>query len=333
MRFPIKIASLMCAAVSSLSLACMAQDPPAPVSPEAKTYQIRLNVQPGTKQFLGVAVNGDIVSTVGENSMPFTMSMSTYNNTEYLAKDDAGIYTVKTNVIIGKMLMNGQATPLPAESIKFGITMKMNEYGQPIEIISMDKMNIPNMPSTVDLNSLMKQAGMTYFPKDPIKIGDSWNNDFSLPQSTGPVMKLTNTLEKVDEKDGKQIASIRSKGKLDMSKILESATKANAMMANMKASGEGIIDMVSLVDLSTGQTVGGGGDINMTMNMSMPAQQAGQAPMNITVETNMKATISNMTEAQFLEAMKPAPKAAVRAKPAAAVKPVVKKKPTVKKSK
>lgn len=332
MRFPIKIASVMCAVIGSMSLAGLAQEA-SPTAPAAQTYQIRLNVPEGTKHYLGVSINGDIVSNVGENSVPFTMKMSTYNSTEYLSKDAAGIYTVKTNVLFGKMLMNGQPVPVPNENLKISITMKMNENGQPTEILSIEPQKLPNMPNTMDLNSMMKQAGMTYFPKEPIKVGDSWDNDFALPNGSGSLMKLTNTLESVDVVDGKQIASIRSKGALDMSKVLETASKATPMLANVKASGEGIIDMIAKVDIATGQTVGGGGDINMTINMDMPAQQAGQAAMSIKVDTNMKATISNMTEAEFLKATKPAIKPAVKPTPKPAPKPAPKAKPIVKKGK
>lgn len=324
--------------MSALPLAVLAQESsPVVSSPDAPTYQLKMSVPVGSKQYISVSIDGNVVSTVGENSMPFAMKMTTYNKTDYLSKDEANIYTVKTTVSYGKMLMNNQSIPLPAQNLKIGITMKMNEYGQPIEIISMDKIDIPNMPNTLDLNSLMKQSGMTFFPKDPIKVGDSWANEFAMPKSDAPAMKLVNTLEKVEEVGGKQIASIRSKGTIDMSKLLESATKVNPMLAMMKATGDGTIDMVANVVLATGQTVGGGGDINMVMNMTMPDTNSAQAPMNIRVDTNMKAAINVLTEAQYLEATKPVVKPTVKpaAKPAPkpAAKPAPKAKPPVKKSK
>ncbi|MHB1461605.1 MAG: DUF6263 family protein [Armatimonadota bacterium] len=335
MRFPIKMASLLCVAMTAMPLAMSAQE--AVQTPEARTYQIRLNVPVGSQHYVGVSIDGNVVSTVGENSMPFAMKMSTYNKTDYLSKDEANIYTVKTTVAYGKMLMNNQPMPMPSQNLKIGITMKMNEYGQPIEIVSMDKIDIPNMPKTMDLNSLMKQSGMTFFPKEPIKVGDSWDNEFAMPKSDGPAMKLTNTLEKVEEVGGKQIASIRSKGTIDMSKLLEAAAKVNPMVAAMKASGEGTIDMVANIDLATGQTVGGGGDINMVMNMTMPDDKSSQAQMNIKVDTHMKATINVLTEAEYLAATKPVVKPTVKSAPKPTPKPAPKQapkaKPTVKKSK
>ncbi len=338
MRFPIKMASWLCVAVSALPLAISAQESGSAVtSPEVPTYQLKMSVPAGSKHYIGVSIDGNVVSSVGENSVPFAMKMSTYNKTDYLSKDEANIYTVKTTVSYGKMLMNNKPMPMPTQNLKIGITMKMNEYGQPIEIISMDKVDIPNMPSNLDLNSLMKQSGMTFFPKEPIKVGDTWANEFAMPKSDAPAMKLVNTLEKVEEVGGKQIASIRSKGTMDMSKLLESATKVNPMMAMMKATGEGTIDMVANIDLATGQTVGGGGDINMVMNMTMPDANSAQAPMNIRVDTNMRATINVLTEAQYLEAtkpvVKPTVKPAAKPTPKPAAKPTPKAKPPVKKSK
>jgi len=335
MRFPIKMASLLCVAVTALPLAMSAKEAVQPS--EARTYQIRLNVPVGTQHYIGVSIGGNIVSTVGENSVPFDMKMNTYTKTDYVTKDEAGIYTVKATVAYGKMMMNNQPIPIPIQNLKIGITMKMNEFGQPIEIVSMDKVDIPNMPNTMDLNSLMKQSGMTFFPKEPIKVGDSWDNEFTLTKTEGPAMKLTNTLEKVEELNGKQIASIRSKGTMDMTKLLEAAAKGNPMVATMKATGEGTIDMVSDIDLATGLAVGGGGDINMVMNMTMPDNTTNQASMNIKVDTHMKATIKVLTEAEYLEGTKPAVKPTVKPAPKPTPKPAPKQapkaKPTVKKSK
>ncbi len=329
-----KTVTLMCAAMAVCPMVLSAQETaPANTTSDA-AYQLKLNVPAGAKSLLGIAIKGNIVTTMDGQTMAYAMNMETYNNTEYLAKDASNVYTAKTTISYGKMVMNNQTVPTPLQNMKIGVTMKINEYGQPLEILSMDHTSVPNLPNQMDLNSMMKQSGMTYFPKSPIKVGESWDTDFALPKAEGPMMKLTNTLEKVENVAGKQIASIRSKGQLDMSKVLEAAAQSNPAAGAMKLSGNGTIDMVTMIDVATGLTVGGNGDINMTMNMGVPAQGTTPA-QDVQVDTKMQAIITSMTAEQFNAATKPAAvKSAPAAKPAVkkAVKPAVKKAP-VKKTK
>lgn len=326
-----KTVTLMCAALATCPMVLSAQETaPANTTPDATTYQLKLNMPAGAKSLLGIAIKGNIVTTSGGQTQSFAMNMNTYNKTEYLAKDASNIYTAKTTISYGKMVMNNQTLPTPLQDIKIGVTMKIDEYGRPLEIISLDHTDVPNLPNQMDLNSLMKQSGMTYFPKSPVKVGDSWDTDFALPKTNGPVMKLTNTLEKVENAAGKQIASIRSKGSLDMSQVFEAAAKINPMTAAMKASGNGTIDMVTKIDVATGMTVGGSGDINMTMNMNIPVQGTTPA-QTVQIDTNMQAAITSMTVDQYNAAVKSSSSTSKpTVKPAA--KPAVKKAP-VKKAK
>jgi len=117
------------------------------------------------------------------------------------------------------------------------------------------------------------QQSFAVFPKNPVKIGDSWK-DTTTMTNQGMTMKSANTytLESVDK--GNAVIKISSVLSSDQSKI-------NGMDMSLKGSNNGKYTY----DMSTGMVLDG--NLKMLMDMEMSAQGQ-KVPMKI--DTDVKIT-------------------------------------------
>jgi len=291
----------------------------APVCAQDATegYQLRMKPKVGVTYKVRSVIDGQgtILTAQSTQPMPFNMQMSMSMRQNIAGIDADG--NTQINLIFEGLQITANGSPVstpPAQDIS--MQLKVNKLGVPIQASGMESITrlMPNGNVQGFMNSLMGQSGVSAYPEQAVKVGDSWEAAINVPNTTSSKIIATNKLESVDEMGGKKIARIASKFNIDI-RSLSGLVPAN-MPAGLDLTGTITGNSTSNVDLATGMTIDSSLDLNT--DITVTGDLHGE-------ETNAKLSMafSGIVTATEMEAVKPAVKAAVKA-PAKAKAPAKK---------
>jgi hypothetical protein len=268
-------AALLLAACSSLASADAPATPVAipmtPVLGAAQTVLLRLKYTPG--QTLYYRMNIDTVGTIftGQSGagMPLNqhMSMLMHQTVKDVRVVD-GAATLDSGIDSMTMTMNGQAFPMPAEtmaSMKNIGTMVISPTGKTLSFTPSSAVSGMAMPG-MDFTKMSSMSALGQLPEAAVKAGDTWNSAVSMG-ILGTSVAAHFTLGSIDTTGGKTVALVNqtTDGTFDTS-TTKGVTGPMGMKMTGKANGTGVLHF----DVDAGAIESQTSKIGITMNMTQP---------------------------------------------------------------
>ena len=239
------------------------------------------------------------------SGQPMNMKMSMLWTQKVLGVLPDGSAKIKLTYKDMKMSMPGMppsatAGKLPKDA---SIVMVMGRDGKVLKIEGMEKaFGGANMPGMDQMMNQMGMYGTSWLPKDPVDIGQTWENSMPIFGDAGKLTSLS-TLEAARVPVGRFVASkLRQtiNGEFDLGKMMSaimSATPSGAQtdgamgMAAQMAGSVGMSgSMVTYFLPDKGKMLKSDGFVSMVMKMKMPqaaVAQGAPAEMNMNIDMNM----------------------------------------------
>ena len=263
---------------------------PAPAASVPQTVLLRLKYTLGQTLYYRMDVDtiGTIFTGQSGAGMPLNqhMSMLMHQTVKDVRAAD-GAATIAAGIDSMTMTMNGQAFPMPAESMasmKNIGTMVVSPTGKTLSFTPSSAMSGMAMPG-MDFTKMSSMSALGQLPETALKAGDTWQSAVALGM-LGTSVAAHFALGSIDTTNGKTVALINqtTNGTFDTS-----AAKGKAGPMGMKMTGQVNGSGVLHFDVDAGSIESQTGQVRIAMKMTPPGA-AMPMKMQMKVTTTLTRT-------------------------------------------
>jgi hypothetical protein len=274
---------------------------------QAKTVKLEYKFRKGAadKYRMGMTMKMSIPGMPGAPSGAMAAKMTAVFTQKVLDVYPDGSAKIRVSFDKMKMSMPGMGQPeqtVPTQSI----TITMSKDGKPLKIEGMGPMmggaGIPGMEVGQVMNQFGSCGGFP-FPPGPVSVGETWKQAVPVPAFGGNVNVVSTLLAAAVPVGRENAAKIRQtfSGHFDLAEMMKAfagATPGDAKggeeARKAMSSMTGAMDLkgwsVTYFSPTRGKMLKTNGNVNVRMNMSLPAsaqQQGGPRQMNMVMDMNI----------------------------------------------